>query len=242
MNEHDKRPGQVPDRVDDTSEAKEYDVQRVHAQVIREHNEPRDGSEPIPVWMAIVFGGLMFWGGMYMASNSGDYRKDVYDRHEPKALPERGESIPTDAAGLKTLGEKIFNNCAGCHQPSGEGKPKEIPPLNKSEWVAGDKASTARLARILLYGLQGKITVRENEYSGAMPAWGTTLKDHQIAAVLTYIRMSWDNKADPVFTRDIEAARKVVGARSSSMTVAELEAILIEYVDPGATPPSTPKK
>jgi mono/diheme cytochrome c family protein len=197
-----------------------HDVQQIHAPVYREHDEPYDGLEPIPFWMAVVGGGLLFWGGMYMAANSGDYRADVYDRHNPKPSIYKPEVIPTDEAGLKKLGEKIFMNCMACHQPSGEGIAKQFPPLNKSEWLTGDKSSTARVTRILLFGLSGEVTVRGQTYNGAMPAWGGLLKDYQIAAVLTYVRSNWENKAGPIIREDVEAARKAVEQRWSWTEVA----------------------
>jgi len=226
---------------DDLDEAQEFNVQALHAPVIREHNEPHDGLEPIPVWMGMAFGALLFWGGMYMSSNAGDYKKDAFDRPSPKAAVFKPEIIPTDEAGLKKLGERIYSNCMACHQQTGEGAPNQFPPLNKSEWVDGDKASTARLARILLYGLGGEVSVRGSNFNGAMPAWGGQLKDHQIAAVLTYVRSNWSNKAGPIFPKDIAAARTAMGARSTAMTAAELEKIPVDQVDPGATPPPEKK-
>ncbi len=227
---------------DETSDTQEVDVQRIHAPVYREHDEPRDGLEPIPVWMGMAFGALLFWGGMYMATNAGDYRGDVYDCLDPKPPTYKVEVIPTDEAGLKKLGERIYFNCVACHQMTGEGTPNQFPALNKSDWVAGDKASVARLARIVLYGLSGEVTVRDAKFNGAMPAWGGQLKDYQIAAVLTYIRSNWDNKAGPVFPVDVAAARKAVGARATALTVGDLEKVAVDYVDPGATAPAVAGK
>jgi mono/diheme cytochrome c family protein len=226
---------------DDANEANEFDVQRVHAPVYREHNEPHDGLEPIPVWMGMAFGALLFWGGMYMASNAGDYRGDVYDRSDPRPATFKLEVIPTDEAGLKKLGERLFINCVACHQLTGEGELGKFPPLNKSEWVAGDKATVARLSRILLFGLTGDVTVRGNKFNGAMPGWGGQLKDYQIAAVLTYVRSNWENKAGPVFAKDVAAARSKVGVRQTAVTAGDLEQLPLDYVDPGATPPAAPK-
>jgi mono/diheme cytochrome c family protein len=235
MTSPDNAPIATPETPNDSSEAQEFSVQQLHAPVIREHNEPHDGLEPIPVWMGMAFGALLFWGGMYMASNAGDYRPDVYDRPNPKPPVYRPEIIPADEAGLKKLGERIYANCLACHQQTGEGTPNQFPPLNKSEWVDGDKASTARLTRILIYGLSGEITVRGNKFNGAMPAWGGQLKDYQIAAVLTFVRSNWGNKAGPVFPKDVTAARLAVGARSSAMTAAELEKVPVEQVDAGGS-------
>jgi mono/diheme cytochrome c family protein len=235
----------IPEAAERLDEAPEIDVQELHAPVIREHNEPHDGLEPIPVWMGMAFGALLFWGGMYLSSNVGDYRSDILDRPYPKPPTFKPEIIPTDEAGLRKLGERIYMNCLACHQPSGEGTPgtqSPFPPLNKSEWVDGDKASTARLARILLYGLSGEVTVRGNKFNGAMPAWGGQLKEYQIAAVLTYVRSNWLNKAGPVFPKDVAAARKAVGARTTAMTAAELEKIPLDHIDPGGTQPASAKK
>lgn len=229
---------QPPVEFNERTEGFDIDVQKLHAPVYREHDEPHDGLEPIPVWMGMAFGALLFWGGMYLASNSGDYRADVYDRPMPKPPTFKVEIIPTDEPGLKKLGERIYANCIACHQPTGEGIVNQFPALNKSEWVAGDKASVGRLTRTVIYGLTGELTVRGNKFNGAMPAWGGQLKDYQIAAVLTYIRGNWDNKAGPVFAKDVSAARKAVGARSTAMTAAELEKeVPLDYVDPGATEP-----
>lgn len=228
----------TPDPAADPNEAREIDVMQLHTPVFREHNEPHDGLEPIPVWMSLVFGGLLFWGGMYLASNAGDYRGDVLDRNAPKPSRVRPEIIPTDEAGLRKLGEKVYANCIACHQTSGAGLPNQFPPLNKSEWAAGDKASVARLTRIVLYGLQGEIDVRGGKFNGAMPAWGAQLKDYQVAAVLTYIRGNWENKAGPVFTKDVAAARAAVGKRTTALTVADLEKLPTDYIDPGATEPA----
>jgi mono/diheme cytochrome c family protein len=241
MNAPESEPREVTDTAVETGEAQEIDVQRLHAPVVREHNEPHDGLEPIPVWMSLVFGGLLFWGGMYMASNAGDYRGDVYDRLAPKAPLFKPEIIPTDEAGLRKLGERIYVNCVACHQQTGEGTPNQFPPLNSSEWVAGDKASVARLSRILIYGLQGEVNVRGNRFNGAMPAWGGLLKDYQIAAVLTYVRGNWDNKAGPVYAKDVAAARAATGPRGTPLTAADIEKLPVDAIDPGATEPAKKK-
>ena len=51
----------------------------------REHAEPRDGFEPVPFWVALIFGGLLAWGGFYVGTNSADFRRDVFDRSDLKA-------------------------------------------------------------------------------------------------------------------------------------------------------------
>jgi len=67
---------------------------------------------------------------------------------------------------------------------------------------------------------------------GFRDARAGSLKDHEIAAVLTYIRNSWDNKAPAIWPQDIAAARKKLTAHGS-MSAKELEEVQ-DFSDPGA--------
>ena len=46
--------------------------------------------------------------------------------------------------------------------------------------------------KVLLFGLEGEISVNGNAYAGAMPAWNA-LGDDDIAAVLNFVSNAWDN-------------------------------------------------
>lgn len=223
-------------------------VQRMLDMLSREHAEPRDGFEPVPFWVAIIFGGLLAWGGYYIGTNSADFRRDVYDRSDLKGF-EGGAvaaSVPdpdpqTVDELLKVGQQKYQAVCASCHQPNGQGNPgQNIPPLDGSEWVVGDKASAARQVRIVLYGLTGPIHVKGRPYAGVMPNQGNVMKDYEIAGVLTYIRNSWGNAADkgkpPAITAAVvRAARAAEGPRKSNgtapVTEAELLKIPVEHAD-----------
>ncbi len=233
-------------------------VQGMHEMLMREHAEPRDGFEPVPFWVAVVCGGLLAWGGYYMGANTADFRRDVYDRPDLKdAPPPAGpvvEPNPRTVDDLKRIGEQKYQTiCASCHGPEGKGQPAQnIPPLDGSEWVAGDQATAARLSRILLYGLSGPIPVKGRTYSGAvMPQQGNVLKDYEIAGVLTYVRNSWANKADPenskpaITADEVKAARAKEGARkpngSQPVNHDELLKLPLTYSDTGTTT-TAPKK
>jgi mono/diheme cytochrome c family protein len=188
----------------------------------REQAEPRDGFEPVPFWVALIFGALLAWGGYYMAANSADYRRDVFDRSDlstPESASVVPDPDPQTLDELVRIGQQRYQAiCATCHLDTGLGKPAEnIPPLKGSEWVVGDQASAARLTRILLYGLKGPITVGGRTYNGDMPQRGNTFKDYEIAAVLTYIRNNpaWDHAADkdkpPAITAAVVKAARVKG-------------------------------
>ncbi len=119
-------------------------------------------------------------------------------------------------------GKAMFEaTCAPCHQLHGFGMEGLAPPLVDSEWVAG---SPNRLARILLNGLRGPITVKGRKYDMDMPALGS-LEDEQISALLTYIRREWDHTYDPVPPKTISEARKAVGQRDEAWTEEELKKI-----------------
>ncbi len=117
-------------------------------------------------------------------------------------------------------GEQIYMmRCMSCHQTDGKGIAGVFPPLVGTEWVEGDKG---RLIRIVLDGLIGETTVQDIVYSGAMPPWKTFLNDEEIAAVLTYIRGAWDNKASAVTTQEVAAVRKATEDRKDGWTEEEL--------------------
>ena len=88
--------------------------------------------------------------------------------------------------------------------------PGVFPPLAGSEWVQGD---TRTLANILLHGVNGEISVMGNTYSGAMPAFAQ-LGDAELAAVATYIRSAWSNKAEALPVTLVEQERKAGSART----------------------------
>jgi mono/diheme cytochrome c family protein len=232
-------------------------VQGMHSAVIREHGEPRDGFEPVPFWVAVVCGGLLAWGGWYIGTYTADFRPDVFDRSDLKDVAPPAKAAPDPnprtVDELKRVGEQKYQTiCAACHGPTGQGQPAQnIPPLDGSEWVAGDEASAARLARVVHNGLNGPIPVRGRTNSGAvMPQQGNVLKDYEIAGVLTFIRNNWGNKADPdnakpaITADEVKAARAKEGGRKTNGTQpvshAELLKLPVTYSDTGAATP--PKK
>ncbi len=101
--------------------------------------------------------------------------------------------------------------CAACHQPTGQGLAGLAPSLVYSKWVLGDPRLLARIV------LNGK--VQENM---VMPPWKAALDDEAIAAVLTFIRRSWEHDADPVAASQVAAVRAEIAGREEPFTEAEL--------------------
>jgi cbb3-type cytochrome c oxidase subunit III len=129
-------------------------------------------------------------------------------------------AMATNAGAQSPDGKTVYSTtCAACHQATGEGVEGTYPPLANSEWVNGDDA---KVVRIVLHGLTGPVEVAGETYAGMMPPWGGVLKDPDIAAVLTYVRSSWGNKAAPITTAKVAAIRAGTTSRAAPWTAAEL--------------------
>lgn len=109
-------------------------------------------------------------------------------------------------------GQALYSKvCAACHQPNGQGVPGAFPPLDNSLYVTGPDVE--RLAAIMIYGLMGPIHVNGVVYNGVMTAQGEALKDDELAAVASYIRGAWSNKASGVETTVFQKVREKYGKR-----------------------------
>ena len=122
----------------------------------------------------------------------------------------------TDA---RTHGQRLYEvSCAACHQNDGQGKVGVASPLAESEWVTGP---AGRLARIALHGVRGEITVRGKSYNLEMPGFAQVFNDADLAAILSYVRAAWGNKAPEITAASIGSLRRRFGHRDS-WTVEEL--------------------
>jgi mono/diheme cytochrome c family protein len=165
------------------------------------------GSPWLAMWIIGLLALLVFVGFTYVNVRGGEYNELVYEPY--LSTNQLASFVPKDEfAELMAKGKIAYDTyCANCHQASGVGAAGVAPPLAGSEWVITPGAN--RLARIPLRGLQGPIKVKGVDYNMSMLAIGATMTDEQVAAVLTYIRNSWGNKA-PLVT--VEQVGKVQGA------------------------------
>jgi putative heme-binding domain-containing protein len=111
------------------------------------------------------------------------------------------------------LGREVYSresHCATCHQPHGQGLPNLYPPLDGSVWATG---SEERLIRMVLDGMHGTIEVKGKRYSSPplppMTGFRHLLTDQEIAAVITYVRNSWTNRAKPVNAKMVADVRAI---------------------------------
>ena len=99
-----------------------------------------------------------------------------------------------DMKDLVARGEKVYAaNCVACHQASGKGVAGAFPALDGSKVVNGAKAEQMALV------LNGK--------AGTAMASFKQLSDTDLAAVISYTRNSWSNKAGEVQPAEVKAAR-----------------------------------
>jgi mono/diheme cytochrome c family protein len=104
--------------------------------------------------------------------------------------------VPTPSASVLERGGTLYaRHCASCHGEKGEGVRGAYPAL------AGNRAVTmpvtTNLVQVVLHGGYPPAT-RGNPRPFGMPPFATVLPDQDVAAVLTWIRASWGNKAAPV--------------------------------------------
>jgi len=132
------------------------------------------------------------------------------------------------AAQAQPDGRMIFNEqCVACHQANAKGVPGNFPPLagNPDVFLARDFP-----ARVVLFGMSGKIEVLGQTIDGAMPPLGDLLKDEEIAALINYVRGAFGNdKLKPPDMAPLDAAavaslRKLKDADKTSEYRASLKA------------------
>jgi cytochrome c oxidase subunit 2 len=125
-----------------------------------------------------------------------DYARWAAEQKKKVAAAADDPNKVWDVKDLIARGEPVYAaNCAACHQATGKGVAGTFPPLDGSKVVTGPAAAQVALV------LNGKAGT-------AMPPW-KALSDADIAAVITYTRNSWGNKAgDALQPAEIRVARR----------------------------------
>ena len=201
----------------DQAAASDESLLDAHEKLLGKKPDDRAHYRLLPLNLLFVFSGLIFFSGSYLNRFSGHFDPHIYDEH---ALPHKGgpEPVkPLTPEEFVALGKKLFNNaaCNTCHQATGLGQPGVYPPLAGSEWVQGTEE---RVIRIVLFGLQGPVTVKGTAFNAAaMPSFGKVAgsgynwSDEKIAAVLSYVRQEWGNTAGPITADQVAAIRSKEG-------------------------------
>jgi mono/diheme cytochrome c family protein/glucose/arabinose dehydrogenase len=162
--------------------------------------------------------------GLAIVNEAGKHPLDEWMVHahetalahlQGKSVKEKKEAeVQTHLAGaerdLFIKGKTIYARegfCQTCHQPDGAGlSASGFPPLAGTQWVTG---SEERLIKLVLNGLYGPIQVLGKQYGGQVPMtpFGGMLQDEEVAAVLTYVRNAFGNKASAVSPQKVAQVR-----------------------------------
>ncbi len=187
------------------------------------NGEPTATRSAAPMWIIVVTLALLFAGGLFLDRHSGWFNKQVYPPYQSAEQLESFQPKSGEAVRI-TRGKAVYENVCGiCHGSDGAGKPNQFPPLAGSEWVIGKGHS--RLIRIPLAGMAGPVKVNGKDWNLNMAPMGAALPDEDVAAVLTYIRSAWGNKAEAVPAEDVKKIRAEIGKSPQPYTGEQLLAL-----------------
>jgi len=131
------------------------------------------------------------------AKSEADYRKWVEEKKKEMLARADDPNKEWTVADLAARGEKVYAaNCVACHQANGKGVAGAFPALEGSKLVLGKR--------------DDHIAIMLNGKAGTAMASFKGLSDTELAAVITYARNAWGNKAEDnlVQPQAVKAARK----------------------------------
>lgn len=112
-----------------------------------------------------------------------------------------------ETENLIRLGAAIYKDqCVACHKADGRGEPRVYPPLASNPSVTLDVAINP--IRMVLHGGYPPST-EGNPRPYGMPPFNALLSDEEAAAVVSYIRNAWGNKAPAVSPLEVGRYRTV---------------------------------
>ena len=130
----------------------------------------------------------------------------TYLKDMPRTKDESNQATGGIHPSVLAQGEALYvDNCTGCHMQNGIGIAQVFPPLKSSAAVQARDPTT------VLHHIIGGATMaatKDKPTGLAMPAFGWKLSDQEIAALATYIRNTWGNRADAVTERQVSKVRK----------------------------------
>ena len=185
---------------------------------VEETSEPGVLRHPVPVWLIILLFVLLYWGMVYFDTQGG-WEPVVYKPYHSVQELMLYQPMPGEGPDLRRGRDLYEQICVGCHNNDGAGKPGQAPPLAGSEWV--DEPPN-RMIAIPMVGLTGPIKVKGQDYNLSMPAFGNSLNDEDIANAISYIRVSWGNKASIVSPAQVKAVRDSLATHFQPLTADEV--------------------
>ena len=188
-------------------------------------------------------------GGVDLAANpaAAAFFAGTYDFPAPpktEAQQSFGPTRPLSGEDNRVygIGKEVYlrdAHCATCHQANGKGLAGVYPPLERSNWLDDDE----RLIKLTLKGLWGPIEVNGVSYDPAkgvppMTGFGGLLNDNELAAVLSYVRLSFGNNGAMITAEQVARVRAATRDRTNFYMVDELlkEHPLVPSPAPTAAP------
>ncbi|MFY3386644.1 c-type cytochrome [Paracidovorax sp. MALMAid1276] len=130
----------------------------------------------------------------------------VYLQALPQQPPAERAPPPAPPAAAMARGAKVYEQqCAQCHGGEGQGESGAFPPLAGNRAVM--LADPTNLVRVVLQGGYLPATAGNPRPHG-MPPFQQVLSDDDIAAVTTFVRNQWGNRAPAVGTIEVYRARE----------------------------------
>ncbi len=123
------------------------------------------------------------------------------------AIAQPKKKVPVTQTIVYKQGKEVYKKvCLSCHMEDGGGVPRLNPPLINTTYVTGDKK---QLIYIVLKGMKERVAIDDEYFSNNM-ASHAYLSDVEIAAVLTYVRNSFGNKASVVIPAEVKQVRAII--------------------------------
>lgn len=118
---------------------------------------------------------------------------------------QRGDAPTGNAEAVLKEGQRIYEKyCVDCHRANGQGHPPAYPPLAGNRALLVDNALNP--IRMVLNGGYPP-TTKGNPRPYGMPPFAQELSDAEVAAVVSYMRNAWGNKASLVSPVEVSKYR-----------------------------------
>jgi mono/diheme cytochrome c family protein len=132
-------------------------------------------------------------------------------KDQPGGDDSKDNGSPPDAGVMKMGGAIYADECAACHTANGRGIEGLFPTLSGSPSV--QSVDPTSILRVVLRGARGAATDLAPT-AAAMPSFGWLLTDEQVAAVATFVRNAWGNRAPSVDAATVSKTRHALIERN----------------------------
>lgn len=125
----------------------------------------------------------------------------------PAPTPDTYHPDKGAADQILKAGNKLYEqHCADCHRNDGQGIAPAYPPMSGNRSLT--MSAPVNAIRVVLNGGFPPST-EGNPRPYGMPPFGQKLNDQEVAAVVSYIRNSWGNKAGLVSAQEVNRYRAI---------------------------------